>query len=222
MKNKNNLLLDYDLQLFAEDNQKDETQEASENNVDNDAEENNSQKEKTFTQEQVNRIMSKEKKQGRNSILKELGINPNDEKALDNLKTLIGSQKTNEEKALEKEIANQTALQEAERRVMIAESKVEAVKEGIKSQFVDDAITLAIAKSENGEVDIKSVLAEFKVKYPMWFEDSNSDENPKAGQKGTGSSIGADKKNNNSQGIGKRLAAQRKTRNDVKKTYWSN
>lgn len=226
MKKENLNLLKYDLQTFA-DNNENGSQNSNDNNNDNNNdnanvnENNNSQEEKMFTQEQVNRIMSKEKKQGRNSILKELGIDPNNEKALEDLKELIDSQKTNVEKAAEKELANQAILQEAEKRVMLAEAKVEAIKGGIKSQFVDDVITLALAKSEDGDLDIKSILIEFKTKYPMWFEDSN-DNNTKAGQNGTGSSVGADSTNNNSKGLGERLAAKRKNQNNVKSSYWNN
>ena len=60
-------------------------------------------KEKTFTQEQINAMMTREKNQGRNAILKELGIDPKDTKMVAMVKALIDSQKSDEEKTLEKQ-----------------------------------------------------------------------------------------------------------------------
>lgn len=63
---------------------------------------------KTFTQEQVNKMMTREKNQGRNAVYKELGINPKDSKSIAMVKALIDSQKTDEEKQVEQESENQT------------------------------------------------------------------------------------------------------------------
>ena len=176
-------------------------------------------KEKTFTQEQVNRMMAKEKNQGRNAVYNELGINPKDAKQIESLKAYLESQKTDVQKEAEKQIAADAAIKEAEERVKLAEAKAEAMMLGIKSQFVEDAVTLALSKSDDR--DIKSILSEFKTKYPVWFEDED-DTKPK----GTGSSLKgtqANKSNDDKdkpQGIGARLAAQRKG-NKSKTSYWS-
>lgn len=176
-------------------------------------------KEKTFTQEQVNRMMAKEKNQGRNAVYNELGINPKDTKQIESLKAYLESQKTDVQKEAEKQLAADAAIKEAEERAKIAEAKAEAMMLGIKSQFVDDAVTLALSKSDDRE--IKSVLAEFKTKYPVWFEDEEGNK-----PKGTGSSLkgtqgkkGNDE-NNKPQGIGARLAAQRKG-TKPKTSFWS-
>lgn len=175
--------------------------------------------EKTFTQSQVNIMMTKEKKQGRNSVLKELGISPDDEKAIANLKNLIASQKTEEQLRAEKEKENIKALEEMETRVKLAEAKSEAMMSGIKPQYVEDAVTLAFSKmGEDGEM--KSVLAEFKTKYPMWFT-AEEDEN-NIGQKGTGSTIkGGEKTTSSTKSIGARLASQNQKTNSNKKSYWA-
>lgn len=178
---------------------------------------------RTFTQEQVNRMMTKEKKQGRNSVYKELGIDPKDSKSIAMVKALIDSQKTDEEKAAEKENENQARISEAEERAAIAEAKAEAMMLGVKPQFVEDAITLALSKIDD-ENDIKTVIGEFKTKYPVWFGESNNEGEEgkgKTGHKGTGSSVKSDKRKEGSEakGLGARLAAQRKSGNK-KSSYW--
>ena len=175
--------------------------------------------EKTFNQEQVNKMMAKEKNQGRNAVYNELGINPKDEKQIEAIKAYIESQKTDAQKATEKALAEEKALKEAEDRVRIAEAKAEVMMLGIKTQFVDDAVTLALAKTSDDR-DIKSVLAEFKTKYPVWFE---TEEDKKKQAKGTGSSLKNQSGKNDKgeeKGIGARLAAQRKS-SKPKSSYWS-
>lgn len=192
----------------------------SNNKSKNDGEANGKKDEKTFSQEQVSRMMAKEKNQGRNSVYNELGINPKDEEQIKAIKAYIESQKTDSQKAAEKVLAENAALKEAEEKVRIAEAKAEVMMLGIKTQFVDDAVTLALAKTTDDR-DIKSVLAEFKTKYPVWFE---TEEDKKKQNKGTGSSLknqssksGDDK---GEKGIGARLAAQRKS-SKAKTSYWN-
>ena len=79
---------------------------------------------KTFTQDQVNRMMTREKNQGRNAVYKELGIDPKDTKAIAMVKALIDSQKTDEQKAAEKESENQTKMNEAEHRARLQKQKL--------------------------------------------------------------------------------------------------
>ena len=181
------------------------------------------EKEKTFSQSQVTKMMTREKNQGRNQILRELGIDPKDAKALEGVKNLIASQKTEEQLVIEREQKANLAIKEAEDRASLAETKVEAMMCGIKPQYVEDAVTLALAKiGEDG--DLKSVLAEFKTKYPVWFEESNEDKKDegKIGQRGTGSSINTNNTLRNSEkGIGSRLAAQKKNANN-NHSYWKN
>lgn len=184
---------------------------------------------KTFTQDQVNRMMTREKNQGRNAVYKELGINPKDSKMVAMFKAFVESQKTDEQKASEKEAENQSKMDEAEKRAQVAEAKAEAMMLGVKTQYVEDVVTLALAKmAENS--DLKTIIGEFKTKYPVWFGESSEEDdkgkkdNGKAGQKGTGSSIkNSDKekkKNEENKGLGARLAAQRKT--GKKSSYWGN
>ena len=185
---------------------------------------------KTFTQEQVNKMMTREKNQGRSAALKELGIDPKDSKMVAMVKALIESQKTDEQKAAEKDIENQTKMNEAEQRAQVAEAKAEAMMLGVKTQYVDDVVTLALAKMTE-DSDLKTIIGEFKTKYPVWFGESEDDdksgkdkEKSKTGQKGTGSSVKTskeDKGNGEEKGLGARLAAQRRGAGK-KSSYWGN
>lgn len=183
---------------------------------------------KTFTQEQVTKISTREKNQGRAAAFKELGIDPKDSKAIAMVKALIDSQKTDDQRAAEKQAEEQSARAEAEQRAAIAEAKAEAMMLGVKPQYVDDLVTLALAKMSD-DSDLKTIIGEFKTKYPVWFGESEEDADDKGkgkgktGQKGTGSSIKDSGKDKNggkeTQGLGARLAAQRKS-GSKKSSYW--
>ena len=181
---------------------------------------------KTFTQEQVNRMMTREKNQGRNAVYKELGIDPKDSKMVNMFKAFIESQKTDEQKIAEKESENQTKMNEAEQRAKIAEAKAEAMMLGVKTQYVEDVVTLALAKMTE-DSDLKTIIGEFKTKYASWFGESDEDgkgkNKGKTGQKGTGSSVKTSKedKKTDEKGLGARLAAQRRG-TGKKSSYWGN
>lgn len=196
---------------------------------------------KTFTQEQVNKMMAREKHQGANSVYKELGIDPKDTKAIGLVKALIASQKTDEQKAAEQS----KALVEAQNKAALSEAKAEAMMMGVQPQFVEDAVTLAMAKMKNDEgSDIKTVLGELKTKYPVWFgkaagqddddkKDSKSgakdkdngktkEEKKTVGQRGTGSTVktNTSKEEKEEKSLGARLAAKRRSQNQHK-SLWS-
>lgn len=208
-----------------------ETEEGKENTDSNDDSSNGKSsgkdsKGKTFTQDQVTKMMTREKNQGRNAVYKELGIDPKDTKMVNMFKAFVESQKTDDQKAAEKETENQSKINEAEQRAIVAEAKAEAMMLGVKSQYVDDIVTLALSKMTE-DSDLKTIIGEFKTKYPVWFGESEKEDDKKdkgkTGQKGTGSSVKSDsdkeKKGQESKGLGARLAAQRKT-NNKKSSYW--
>lgn len=164
---------------------------------------------KTFTQEQVNKMMTREKNQGRNAVLRELGIDPKDSKAIAMVKAIIDSQKTDEEKAAEKESQAQQQLREASEKALKAECKAEAMALGAKREFVDDIVVLVMAKYEEG-AEISTLIGEVKTKYKSFFG-AEEEEEQSTGKKGTGSSLKKDKgkKGEETKGLGSRLAAQR-------------
>lgn len=210
----------------SDDDNSDDNADDDDNSDDNNDDSNKPGKGgKTFSQDEVTKMMSKEKRQGRDAALRELGIDPKDKKAVEAVKAYIDSQKTDDERAAEKD----TEVREANRRAQIAEAKAEAMTMGVKPQFVDDLITLVLSKkSDDSELDLKTTIGEFKTKYPVWFgkseddEDESDDEN-KTGRRGTGSTFkGKDKKGKGKdEGLGARLAAQRKS-SSKKKSYWNN
>lgn len=183
-----------------------------------------SKNERTFSQSQVNRMMTREKNQGRAAAFKELGIDPKDTKTVKMFQAFVESQKSDEQKAAEKDAEAVSERAAMEQRALIAEAKAEAMILGIKPQFVDDAVTLAMSKMTE-DSDLKTILNEFKQKYSIWFEvtdDEDGKKDTKAGQRGTGSAVktGDGKKSKQeSPGLGARLAAQRKP-NGAKSGYW--
>lgn len=177
---------------------------------------------KLFTQKEVNRFTAREKEQGRNSVYKALGLDPKDKKAIEAVKSFVESQKTEEQKNAEREAENNTKLLELEQRAMLAEAKAEVMALGVKGQFVDDAVTLALAKV-NDDNDLKTVISSFKDKYPIWFKPSEDDKGL-VGQRGTGSSVNNSKETNDGKhknGLGARLATQRRGKHK-KSSYWGN
>ena len=212
-----------------QDNNQEESGKSGDNDSGNNGSNDNSKGSsgKTFTQEQVTKMMTREKNQGRSAAYKELGIDPKDTKMVNMFKAFVESQKTDDQKAAEKETENQNKMNEAEQRAQVAEAKAEAMMLGVKTQYVDDVVTLALAKMTE-DSDLKTIIGEFKTKYPIWFGESSDEgdnkdakDKKKTGQKGTGSSIknsGKDKKDEE-KGLGARLAAQRKT-NSKKSSYW--
>lgn len=181
---------------------------------------------KTFNQEQVNRMMTREKRQGAASVYKELGIDPKDKKAVAMVKALIASQKSDEQLELEQRAENDAKEREAEERVLKAEIKAEAMVLGIKREYVEDMVALVLAKKTE-DSDVNTLLGEYKKKYPLWFEDGKGDDgkdDKKTGQRGTGSAIKGDggkkDKPSGEQGMGQRLAARRKA-SAPKKSFWS-
>lgn len=175
-----------------------------------------------FTQKEVNRFTAREKEQGRNSVYKILGLDPKDKKTIEAVKSFVESQKTEEQKNTEREAENNAKLLELEQRAMLAEAKAEVMALGVKGQFVDDAVTLALAKV-NDDNDLKKVISSFKDKYPIWFKPSEEDKGS-VGQRGTGSSVNNSKESNDGKhktGLGARLATQRRGKHK-KSSYFNN
>lgn len=180
--------------------------------------------EKTFTQAQVTQMMAKEKKQGRAAALRELGIDPNDAKAVKMVQALFASQKEDKDGGTSDETAAKVA--EAEAKAARAECKAEAMVLGAKAEYVEDVIVLAMAKMDE-DSDFKTIIGEIKTKYPTFFgiDTSADDKGDKdkdgkdgkgaTGKKGTGASmrnLGKDKddKGEDKKSMGSRLAAQRR------------
>lgn len=190
----------------------------------------NDEKEKTFTQAQVESIKAAEKQSTRDSVFKELGLSPDDTKVVSMFKAFIESQKTEEQKGEEEKAKAAAEIAKSEHRARIAEAKAEALLIGANSEYVDDIITLAMSKVANNEgVDVKAAISEIKTKYPSFFtksDDSDKGGKGSVGEKGTGTSIKGDNKGSKGKkdevisGLGKRLA-QGRAGSQNKSSFWS-
>lgn len=188
----------------------------------------------TFTQEQVNRMMTNEKNQGRAAAFREMGIDPNDPNTanmMNMFKAFMASMQSPEQQIQNQVAQQQIKIVEAESRAKKAEVKAEAMQLGVLSQYVDDVVVIIMSKLDD-KTDVKSVVRELKTKYPVWFNidnnqnnggTQNQSQNNNAGQNGTGSSVGNVSgnggQNSNITGIGARLAASRKSSNK-KSSFW--
>lgn len=205
-------------------NPSDVNSSGSEDDNNNGSSESNQPAGKTFSQDDVTRMMTREKQQGRNAVFNELGIDPNDTKTIEMVKAIMAAQKQDEEPP----VAPSADLIEAQRRADVAEAKAEAMMLGAQPKFVDDIVTLATAKlQDSDETDFKTVVSQIKEKYPVWFGEGGSGDDTKnsVGSRGTGSSIGsnAGAKKDSGAGelsLGQRLAASKKS-SKPSKSFWS-
>ena len=179
----------------------------SSNNSNNDQNNQNNQQNnsKTFTQEQVNAMMAKEKREGKQSVLNSLGFKTEDEakNAFNLLKALSDSQKTEEQK---QEEAKNNALKEkadVEKRAVMAEAKLTCFTNGVNKDSIDDVLTIALSKVTDDK-KLEDVIAEMKKenRYSSFF-DGNSNDNTG----GTpGNNKGGDNGDNGTNDYGKSLA----------------
>lgn len=162
---------------------------------------------KTYTADEYTAAVEKAKTEAIEGVYKALGIKQGDNKTVELLKAIIDTQAKQNNR---KETAATNA--ENERRVQIAEAKAEVVVAGINKAFIDDAVTLILAKGDAS--DMKTSVAELKTKYPAWFEVSEETE-------GTGKAPQEQKKEvSPKSGIGARLAARRSSMNKNKASVW--
>lgn len=122
---------------------------------------------KTFTQEEVNRMMAKEKREGKLSVLKELGVEDvkNAKEGLKKYQEYLDAQKTEAQRAQEEvqRLAEEKA--ELEKKALMADIQVSALKSGIKADFLDDAIILAQSKKTDNTT-YEDIFNELKQTYP--------------------------------------------------------
>lgn len=216
-------MADKEKDIIEEEVDEVEEQENKDENADDDSAK---EKEKTFSQSDVDRMMAREKKQGVRSVLKRLGITKLDEKTEKKIKDFLESEKSDAQKQAEAAVKENTELEEANKRALTAEIKAEAMQAGAQVQYVDDIVTLIFAKVDNEEgLDASTAISELKTKYPVWFTTKETDDDnkkKKVGDKGTGSSVSTKKtkSEDGEKNIGTRLAANRRKASG-KKSYWS-
>lgn len=181
-----------------------------------------SQSGKTFTQEDVNALLKKEKESAKKALLKELGVEDakSAKEGLAEYKKILDKGKTDAQKAQEDLAAETKAKTDAEKRALLAEAKVEVLSAGCKPEYLDDVITLAMIKVTDDK-DLAAVVKEMKenTKYSAFFGESDSG----SGDKGTGGGSGFKKKegSNKKGDLGSRLGAK-VAGNTTKNPYFNN
>lgn len=122
---------------------------------------------KTFTQEEVNRMMAKEKREGKLSVLKELGVEDvkNAKEGLKKYQEYLDAQKTEAQRAQEEAQRLAEEKAELEKKALMADIQVSALKSGIKADFLDDAIILAQNKKTDNTT-YEDIFNELKQTYP--------------------------------------------------------
>lgn len=136
--------------------------------------------EKLFTQEDVKRIASKEKKQGLENFLKELGFEDfeNAKDGVQKYREWQESQKTEAEKMADSlkdyETKYNTTLSENES----LKAQIAAMGAGVQADAVQDVVTLA-KPLVSDEVDMNAAIAKVLEKYPH-FKGGSSEEDDTA------------------------------------------
>lgn len=224
MKKRFENVLPFNLQFFAEDNSiKDPDVNVNENGEEeNPDEEDQGVNEKTFTQKEVNAMMAREKKQGKNSVLRSLGFKTEEEakNAFNLLKTLTDSQKSEKEKKDEDNARGAKEKDEAVKRASEAENKLACFMAGVNKGSIEDVLAIASAKVDEDN-DLSSVLEDMKKneKYSIFFEDSSDVK--KNGLSGTGSKPKNNKQKSDEPGsFGKRLAQNQNSSQKKKSSYF--
>lgn len=197
---------------MAEQNTGNNNPENSNNNAGNP--ENNTNNEKTFTQEDVNRMLANEKRQGRQAVLKALGLDPDDKDAEKKAKALLDTQKSDAEKAAEALKVAQDAAKAAEARTQQAERKYSVIEAGCKADFIDEVLTLASGKV-NETVTFDAALKAVKEKCPSFFIE---------GDGGTGNGQGHKRQESGEKAgsFGARLAQKQLNSNVKENPYFKN
>lgn len=175
------------------------------------------QSQKTFTQEDLNRIAAQEKRQGMSSMLKALGFE-NESAA----KEFVEKYRQQEEdkkddltKAQEK-LNTETANRElAEKKVDLLEKRFKVVAQGVPADKAEDIVILANSKVTESK-DFDAALEELKKTYPSIFS-----ENSQSSGTGTSGNPPRSGKPESNSGLGKRLAEKRKSANTQKNPYFS-
>lgn len=163
---------------------------------------------KTFTQNDVNALLKREKESAKKALLKELGVEDakSAKEGLAKYKELLERDQSEGEKAKTALSESEKAKSQAEARAALAEAKVEVLSSGCRPEYLDDVITLAMNRVSEDK-DVKSVVEDMKKdpKYAAFFTAPN-------GGSGTGGGGGYQRQggaggSGEPGALGKRLAA---------------
>ena len=207
------------LQLFGENGEGSGGEGAGNANQQNNNQQNSNQNnqnsdggagEKTYTQAQVNVMLANEKRQGKQAILRALGIKDvNEGKSKMQQQQQTNQQQLDEENQAAQLLSNARQAQiNAEARAQAAERKLSVLKAGVRPEFVDDVVYIATGKATDAE-DFEEVVTAMKETHSFYFmQDNNSNQN----NNGTGGNANFKKQQQQQEqagALGKRLAEQR-------------
>ena len=215
------------LQLFGE-NGENSGSEGAGNTAQQNSNQNNQNSdggagEKTYTQAQVNVMLANEKRQGKQAILRALGIKDvNEGKSKMQQQQQTNQQQLDEENQAAQLLSNARQAQiNAEARAQAAERKLSVLKAGVRPEFVDDVVYIATGKATDAE-DFEEVVTAMKETHSFYFvQDNNSNQN----NNGTGGNANFKKQQQQQEqagALGKRLAEQRMKAVENKVKFFDN
>ena len=220
------------LQLFGENGEGSGSEGAENANQQNNNQQNSNQNnqnsdggagEKTYTQAQVNVMLANEKRQGKQAILRALGIKDvNEGKSKMQQQQQTNQQQLDEENQAAQLLSNARQAQiNAEARAQAAERKLSVLKAGVRPEFVDDVVYIATGKATDAE-DFEEVVTAMKETHSFYFvQDNNSNQN----NNGTGGNTNFKKQQQQQEqagALGKRLAEQRMKAAENKVKFFDN
>ena len=220
------------LQLFGENGESSGSEGAGNTAQQNSNQQNSNQNnqnsnggagEKTYTQAQVNVMLANEKRQGKQAILRALGIKDvNEGKSKMQQQQQTNQQQLDEENQAAQLLSNARQAQiNAEARAQAAERKLSVLKAGVRPEFVDDVVYIATGKATDAE-DFEEVVTAMKETHSFYFmQDNNSNQN----NNGTGGNANFKKQQQQQEqagALGKRLAEQRMKAVENKVKFFDN
>ena len=220
------------LQLFGANGEGSDGEGAGNANQQNNNQQNSNQNnqnsdggagEKTYTQAQVNVMLANEKRQGKQAILRALGIKDvNEGKSKMQQQQQTNQQQLDEENQAAQLLSNARQAQiNAEARAQAAERKLSVLKAGVRPEFVDDVVYIATGKATDAE-DFEEVVTAMKETHSFYFvQDNNSNQN----NNGTGGNANFKKQQQQQEqagALGKRLAEQRMKAVENKVKFFDN
>ena len=124
---------------------------------------------KTFTQEEVNGLVTKESRKAQEKIFKDLGFEDfkSAKEGLQQLKEWKDSQKSEAEKQSEALAAKEKELEVALSSQRLLEAKLSALTLGVNAESVDDVITLS-NRLVSDDVSIEDAIGQVLQKYPQF------------------------------------------------------
>ena len=221
------------LQLFGENGENSGSEGAGNTAQQNSNQQNSNQNnqnpdggagEKTYTQAQVNVMLANEKRQGKQAILRALGIKDvNEGKSKMQQQQQTNQQQLDEENQAAQLLSNARQAQiNAEARAQAAERKLSVLKAGVRPEFVDDVVYIATGKATDAE-DFEEVVTAMKETHSFYFmQDNNSNQNNNNGTGGNTNFKKQQQQQEQAGALGKRLAEQRMKAVENKVKFFDN